>query len=146
MLTDAEEFLLRCVSKDATFKTFDDLRNAIYYKKATEVNIEKLPPTSTSIYLHIKRAYLQTYIWLHAPFSAELDIDPLNYGYEIEDDEDDYDAIIPKIVTDVLPDDFPMPCKCVKCARETVCSCRIHGLSCCEYCNCKSDSCKNPYA
>ena len=146
MFTSAEEFLVRCLSKDDNLKTFDDLRNTIYYKKATEINIEKLPPTSSSIYLHIKRAYLQAYIWLRAPFTAELDIDPLNYGYEVEDDEDDYDEIIPKIVMKVLPEEFPLPCRCLKCARETVCSCRKHGLSCCEYCNCKADSCKNPYA
>ena len=144
MLEDAENFLLRCISKDSYIKTFDDLRNDIYYKKATVVDIEKLPPTSTSIHLHIKRAYLQTYIWLHAPFTADLDIDPLHYGYEIEDEDDDCGEIVPKVISSVMPEDFPMPCRCGKCAREMVCSCRKHRQLCCKYCNCKSDSCKNP--
>ena len=145
VLEDAENFLLRCISKDVNFKTFDSLRNFVYYKKATEINLEKLPPTSSSIYLHIKRAFLQTFIWLHAPFLAEMDIDPLNFGYEMEEEDVDCEDIFPQIVADVLPEDFPMPCKCVKCAKETVCSCRKYQLPCCTYCNCKSDSCKNPY-
>ena len=48
-----------------------------------------------------------------------LEIDPLQYRYEI--DEDDDDEIVPKIVDQVLPEDFPMPCKCGKCARKNIC-------------------------
>ena len=108
-----------------------------------QLNIEKLPPTSSSIQLHVKRAYLQTYTWLHALFAADLDINPLRYGYEVEDEDDDCEDTISKVVADVMPEDFLMPCKCVKCARENVCSCRKHGLHCCKYCNCKADACKN---
>ena len=61
----AEKFLVGCVSKDKNIDDFDNVRNKTYYKKPIEINIEKLPPTSSSITLHIKRAYLQTYIWLH---------------------------------------------------------------------------------
>ena len=91
----AEKFLVACVSKDENIDDFDNLLNKTYYKKSTEINIEKLPPTSSSIALHIKRAYLQTYIWLHAPFMNNLEIDPLQYGYEI--DEDDDDEIVPTL-------------------------------------------------
>ena len=77
----AEKFLVGCISKNENIDAFDNLRNKTYYKKSTEINIEKLPPTSSSIALHIKRAYLQTYIWLHAPFMNNLEIDPLQYGY-----------------------------------------------------------------
>ena len=56
----AEKFLVGCISKDENIDDFDNLRNKTYYKKSTETNIEKLPPTSSSIVLHIKRAYLQT--------------------------------------------------------------------------------------
>ena len=98
--------------------------------------------TSSSIALHIKRAYLQTYIWLHAPFMNNLEIDPLQYGYKI--DEDDDDETVPMIVHHVLPEDFPMPCKCGKRARENICSCQINELKCCQYCSCQPESCKNP--
>ena len=48
-----------------------------------------------------------------------LEIDPLQYRYEI--DEDDDDGIVPTIVDQVLPEDFPMPYKCGKCARKNIC-------------------------
>ena len=130
--------------KYVNIQKFDVLRNKVYYQKATEINIEKLPLTSSSIALHIKRAYLQTYIWLHAPFNSELDIDPLQYGYQLYENDDDEDELVPQVIAKVLPEDFPLPCKCVKSARERVFPCRVHELPCCEYCNCKSDSCKNP--
>ena len=59
MKATAEKFLVGCVSKDENIDDFDNLRNKTY-KESTEINIEKLPPTSSSIALHIKRAYLQT--------------------------------------------------------------------------------------
>ena len=46
----------------------------------------------------------------------KLEIDPLQYSYEI--DEDDDDEIVPTIVDHILPEDFPMSCKCGKCARN----------------------------
>ena len=54
----------------------------------------------------------------------------MRYGYEVEDEDDDCEDTISKVVADVMPEDFLMPCKCVKCARENVCSCRKHGLHC----------------
>ena len=51
-----------------------------------------------------------------------LEIDPLQYGNDFDED-DDVDEIVPTIVDHVLPEDFPMPCKCGKCARENICSC-----------------------
>ena len=102
----AEKFLVACVSKDENIDDFDNMRNKTYYKKSTEINIEKLPPTSSSIALHIKRLYLQTYIWLQAPFTNNLEIDPLQYNYEI--DEDDDVETVPTIVDHVLPEDFPV--------------------------------------
>ena len=83
----AEKFLVGCVSEDENIDDFDNLQNKTYYKKSTEINIEKLPQTSSSIVLHIKRAYLQTYIWVHGPFMINLEIDPLQYGYEIDEDD-----------------------------------------------------------
>ena len=81
------KILVGCVSKDENIYDFDNLQNKTYYKKSTEINIEKLPQTSSSIVLHIKRAYLQTYIWVHGPFMINLEIDPLQYGYEIDEDD-----------------------------------------------------------
>ena len=54
MLLSPEKFLVRCLDKKP-----DALRNQIYYAKTFQLNLEKLPPTSGSIILHILRAYLQ---------------------------------------------------------------------------------------
>ena len=60
VLEDAENFLLRCISKDVNFKTFDSLRNFVYYKKATEINLEKLPQ------------HLLVYIYISNGLSSKL--------------------------------------------------------------------------
>ena len=57
MLDIAERFLVQCICKDESVTTIDQLRNKIYYRKSQLLDLEKLPPTSTSIMLHIKRAY-----------------------------------------------------------------------------------------
>ena len=41
----------------------------VYYMKSTKSDLERFPPTSSSILLHIKRAYLQLYVWLRSPFA-----------------------------------------------------------------------------
>ena len=80
-----------------------------------KLDIEKFPPTSDSVRLHIRRAYF------HGVY-ANTKINPLEYGYE----EDGYGYLSPIFINDTntLPDNFPVPCTCKKCARETVCKCR----------------------
>ena len=56
----AEKFVGGCVSKDENIDDFDNRQNKTCCKNSIEINIEKLPPTSSSIALHIKRVYLQT--------------------------------------------------------------------------------------
>ena len=105
----AEKFLAQCISKER-HETFDDLRRAMFYKYSKDLNLEKLPPTSSSISLHIKRAYLQTHIWLHAPFVKSISISALEYGYEKDDDEEeDQEGVIPVVINSALPEDFPKP-------------------------------------
>ena len=33
--------------------------------------------------------------------------------------------------------------KCGKCARANVYICRVNNIQCCEYCNCKAETCQN---
>ena len=130
MLLSAVEFLVRCLDSKSNVKTFDDLRNQMYLTKTFQLDLEKLPPTSGSIRLHILRAYLQ------------YTVDAAEYGYCQDEDE-----LTPQIVLDgSLPDDFPMPCSCLKCARANVCACILKNVSCCEFCKCGShpEDCKNP--
>ena len=70
-----------------------------------------------------------------------MNIDPVHYGYRLNDEG----QLQPIIVNgDMLPHDLPQPCKCVKCAKSNVCICLINEVNCCEYYNCKTDSCQNP--
>ena len=64
------------------------------------------------------------------------------YGYTVDKNE----IIKPEIQSrETIPDDFPSPCNCIKCAKANVCPCRIRRIKCCEYFKCKaSEACKNP--
>ena len=109
------------------------------------VKKKKLPCTSSSIHLHIRRTFLKCYPWLHAPFVETIDLNPTtDYGYIVDEDE----HLIPEIVKgDVTPEDFPLPCmrSCVKCVKSTVCPCRVREIPCCEFRKCNSSvECKNP--
>ena len=127
MVTLAEKFLVSCICKDENINTFDQLRNMVYYKKSKKLDLERFPPTSSSILLHIKRVYLQSYVWLRSPFAKSLVIDPLKYGYKLQEDDDD-EVMKPKIMMISLPEDLSIPCKCGKCARV-----KCMHLSCEQY-------------
>ena len=126
MVTLAEKFLVRCICKDENINTFDQLRNMVYYKKSKKLDLERFPPTSSSILLHIKRVYLQSYVWLRSPFAKSLAINPLEYDYKLQkmmmmNNE-------PNIMTVSLPEDLSIPCNCRKCARANVCICRVSNI------------------
>ena len=54
---------------------------------------------------------------LDCPFSKEISLDPLKFGYILSDND-----LIPDIlVNTILPPDFPVPCGCVKCAQQNIC-------------------------
>ena len=89
VVTLAEKLLVRCICKDEKINTFDQLRNVVYYKKSKKLDLERFPPTSSSVLLHIKCAYLQSYVWLHSPFANSLVIDPFEYGYKLQEVNDD---------------------------------------------------------
>ena len=68
-----------------------------------------------------------------------INMNPLEYGYI----EDDNMIIIPVIVIkEVVPEDFPMPCNCLKCARSNICICRIKNIECCKFCKCRATNIK----
>ena len=89
------------------------------HSKSKKLNLERFPPTSSSILLHIKCAYLHSYVWLRSPFAKSLVIDPLQYGYKLQKDDDD-EVMKPNIMTISLPEDLPIPYKCGKDARTNV--------------------------
>ena len=140
MMLKAEEFLVRTISNDSSIITFDQLRITEYYKNSNSLNLTKLPPTSSSMKFHISRAFFQTYLWYNSPYKSQIDLNPIMYGYRL----DEYDTLEPIVCPDKhFPDSFPLPCTCNKCARDHVCKCRKLIMACCRFCKCKQ--CKNPY-
>ena len=139
----AEKFLVGRISKSSERNNFDDIHLETYNQKLFQLNLEKLPPTSSSIHIHIKWAFLQCYLWLHAPFVESVEINPEDYGYELTEE----DMLVPTITTeDVIPDDFPVPCSCLKCAKKNVCPCRVKLINCYKFCKFEaSSSCNNTF-
>ena len=58
-------FLIQCISKDSLPDSFDEIHKEMFYKSSLKLDIEKFPPTSDSIRLHILRAYFQAHLWYH---------------------------------------------------------------------------------
>ena len=106
-------FLLNCLSKVP-----------MYHKTSFKLDLEKIPPPLSIIHLHIQLAYLQCQLWVIAA-SKQLTLDPCDYGYK------KVDKILFPLITltnEPLHVDFPKPCKCLKCARPTICPCRQLNL------------------
>ena len=137
MVTVAEKFLIDFMPKSYSADSFNSLRYLSYHSINFKLDIEKFPCTS-SLPVHIQRAYLQCYIWKHA-LTTFLTFNPTEYGYE----KDSNGNLLPIITSDILPDDFPTTCKCGKCARGNICACRVHVIKCTVFCNCKGNG-KNP--
>ena len=136
-------FLIQCTSKDSLLDSFNEICEEMFDKSSLKFDIEKFLPTSDSIRLHIICAYFQAYLWYHAVY-ANTQINLLEYRYE----EDGYGYLCPICINKIyiLPDDFPAPCTCKKCARETVRKCRKMQIPCCKYCGCQAKrECSNPY-
>ena len=139
MIIMAEKFLVKCIDSKANSESFDDLRME-YYHHHNNFNLDRIPPTSTSIHKHIQRAFLQSHIWYNSCFREIPFKDPLDCGYIFTDEK-----LIPDFETEIFPEDFPMPCSCQKCARDNVCPCRKRKILCCEFCKCQRNSiCQNP--
>ena len=123
-------------------RQFDELRNLVYHEKHLQFDIERFPPTSDSITQHILRAYLQCNKWLRAPYIQNIALDPLDYGYRLDENDD----IVPVILTKPsIPSNFPHPCTCQKCSKPNVYKCRLLGIACCQCCKYNaSTECRNP--
>ena len=116
IISNAEKFLLKCIS-DQNLNKFDDIMYEQHRKKLHLFDLEKFPPTSSSIRQQILSAYSQCHLWLHAPFIEDIFWDPLGYGYMVN--EEDYLAPIIKLHL-AFPLEFSSPCNCLKCARAQI--------------------------
>ena len=62
LVHSAKKYLIDCLSNDKKVQTFDELRYQTYRKKLFQLDFKKLPCTSSSIHLHIRRAFLQCFM------------------------------------------------------------------------------------
>ena len=76
MIENAEEYLIRVLAKE--FTKIDDLRSFKYHRMK-HLDFTKLPPTSTSLILYIKRAYLQANRWYSILNDSECFQNPENF-------------------------------------------------------------------
>ena len=100
LMKKAEEFLKEFVGNKESLSmgiaTFDRLRHFVFHSEnKKDFAIEKLPCTSETIRLHIKRAFLQTHKWIYSPLLERISLFPWNYGYECEEDKG---LVIPQIM------------------------------------------------
>ena len=67
---------------------------------------------------------------MNAAFLPNIDIDPLEYGYLLKDSN-----FLPDMECQELPDDFSIPCSCLKCARANICPCQRKLIPCGAFCS-----------
>lgn len=144
-LADAEQFLVKVLSKKFQMcSCFNQLRVKLYHDSQNKRFID-LPCSSDEIQQNIRRAYLQTRIWLESPFCNAADtLDALNYGFSSDPNRN---TLEPCLSTGPQkPLDVPDPCStCTNCSRST-CPCRVVNFPCSAYCSCSEHGCKSPLA
>jgi 5'-3' exonuclease len=101
---------------------------------------ERLPPTESSTNFHCLRVYFQTMTWM----GMASNIDPLNWGWKLEDNQ-----LVPIMSSmNAAPDSLLkiVHCNCASGCNTARCSCRTYGLPCASACgSCQLTSCDNPH-
>ena len=115
-----KQFLLQMIGKE-DFRTFDRLRYYQYYDAEKNLTLMNIVCCSSTIHLHIKRSFLQTFLWISAYKSDRAQINPMLYGYKT-----DHDGFPKPVLVEapIRPLDLPNPCTCKVCAKSTCC-CRV---------------------
>ena len=137
LMRAAEYFLVRCLatSESAEVSSFDALRHSVFHNRKKKIDLDTFPCSSACIRFHIKRSFLQTYKWKHSAKFECISLIPQDFAYRLEPG-----GLVPIIVPEnKLPEDFPHPCGCLKCARATSCVCRINEILCCDFCKCRRE-------
>ena len=131
-----EQYLVNIFKSRTHCESMDQLRYYLYHH--SKKTIVDLPPTSRSVRRHILRAFYGTYLQLHCLDNAELN--PCEFGFYQDDG-----ALLPDGKQALLPDDFPMLCRCTACATKR-CPCRQNEIKGCPYCSCQATNkgCRNP--
>ena len=119
------------------------IENSMFSKKVAAaksfVTPERLPPTKSATTFHCFRVYYQILVWM----GFESDLDPLDWGWRLEDGR-----MVPIMTAmDAAPDNLlkMVHCNCITGCSTARCSCRKSGLACSSVCgSCQVTSCDNP--
>ena len=118
MKENAARCLLQLLGREECL-TFDELCYNQVYDSGKKLSLKNLVCCSSTIHLHIKRAYLQTNIWMNAATICPDPLNPTVYGYRQTEH-----SLEPELTAaPTKPTYLPQPCKCCKCSTKR-CSCR----------------------
>ena len=119
-----------------------DMRYKMFMKKVvcakSFVTPERLPPTESATKFHCLRVYYQVMVWM----GMEGDLDPLDWGWNLENNQ--YVPIMTAM--NAAPDTLlkMIHCNCTKTCDSPRCSCRKNGLPCTSACgSCQVTICDN---
>ena len=101
-IKNAEEYLIQVLKKKSPCKTFNELRLWSYHHSKCAL-VEDLPPTSSSIKLHILRSFYIVYTQTNCLDMNVTLLDPTQYGFIVEDD-----LLMPQQVQIVLPPSYEL--------------------------------------
>ena len=102
----------------------------IWWIEASCVSHQELPIGHRKTVL-----YIQCYSFAYSQSVTMLSLDPSQYGFYHDDDENLYPLLLNKVS---LPENFSEYCNCLKWARGRACTCRLKNIACCMFCKCGS--------
>ena len=133
-LKSAEKFVCIMYGKD-NVDSVDTLRSIMFSKSGKP---EKLPPTSDSLQLHIKRVHFQSMVWKEAHCAEPQLPDACEMGWKR-----DGTGLRPILMTlDSIPEaclEIVSCCCCTRC-QTLRCKCRKMRLPCTSVCECRQQA------
>jgi hypothetical protein len=140
----AEEYLVRVwtsAGRNTVCKTFDHARYESHINSNHPKPLELLPPTSSVIQNHIKRAFFILRNVLNILNEQYTVPDATNYGWLLEDA-----TMLPVKGLKSIPPEILTVCQCGGQCDTRRCVCRRGGMSCVVFCHAANNSeCRNDY-
>ena len=138
-----EEYLIQVwagAKSKPNSKTFDQLRVEVLLRTPTPKSINVLPPTSSVIHGHIKRAFysVRKVLCLLDVSVTHPAPDPTNYGWV-----KDNDTLLLDECLKPLPQRMLVVCKCTGMCGSTRCKCKKAGVKCVIFCHKQESTCQN---
>ena len=137
----AEEYLVRVWTgalRKTSSRTFDQARLESHISSATPKALVQLPPTSSVIHNHIKRAFFVLRNVLNVFNDRSPELNAIDFGWFLEGD-----TMLPAKGLKPIPDDILVVCKCVGKCDTNRCKCFKVDVPCVVYCHTAHQDCDN---